>query len=184
METIEEKTIGETAADRIYDRLNMSGLGVKDKLRSMMKEILEEEINIYRKAIRKSIHGTESKIGISNVIELVCDYYRVTYDEVQSNTRLRRIAEPRQLIHWMIRNRVCSNSLSTEAIGKMVGNRNHATVIYSIKAIDFLINTDSVFRERVMIICNDLGVGCRWIAPLKKAGNGKLLITGSMLKTK
>ena len=179
METEErELTLNEITANTIYDRLELKDSVLKNKLRSMVKDILTEEIDNYRAVIRESIYGFESNIGINAVIEFVCERSLVCYEDLQSKTRKREIVEARQICHWMIKNKVCYNRLSLDAIGQMIGGRDHATVLHSVKQVDNLIETDKRFREMLMVMCNELGARTMWIEE-----NKELKVTGYM-KTK
>lgn len=170
-------TLAEKRANTIYGRLGLVDGKLKSKLRSLLVDILDEEIEDYRKVIRESIYGTDSYIGINAVIEYVCERYMITPETMQSKTRKREIMECRQIIHWMIRRGVCFNNMSLEAIGKTVGGKDHATVMHSIKQVDNLIETNAAFRERIMVMCNELGARTTWIA-----SDSKLLITGYLKK--
>ena len=112
-----ELTLNEITANTIYDRLELKDGVLKNKLRSMVKDILTEEIDNYRAVIRESIYGFESNIGINAVIEFVCERSLVCYEDLQSKTRKREIVEARQICHWMIKNKVCYNRLSLDAVG-------------------------------------------------------------------
>lgn len=170
-----ELTLNEVTANSIYDRMELKDGRLKNKLRSMVADILTEEIDKYRSVIRESIYGFESNIGINAVIEFVCERSLVSYEDLQSKTRKREIVEARQICHWMIKNKVCYNRLSLDAIGKMIGGRDHATVMHSVKLVNNLIETDRVFRERLMVMCNELGARTMWIEEKKE-----LKVTGYM----
>lgn len=170
-----ELTLNEVTANTIYDRLELGDGRLKNKLRSMVGDILTEEIDKYRAVIRESIYGFESNIGINAVIEFVCERSLVCYEDLQSKTRKREIVEARQICHWMIKNKVCYNRMSLDAIGQMIGGRDHATVLHSVKQVDNLIETDRGFREMLMVMCNELGARTMWIEDKKE-----LKVTGYM----
>lgn len=179
METEErELTLGEKASNSIYQRLDLKDGVLKNKLRSMLVDVLEEEIDAYRAEIRNSIYGFESNIGINAVIEFVCERYLISFEDLQSKSRKRDRMEARQVCHWMAKNRVCYNNLSLSAIGSIIGGKDHATVMHSVKAINNLIEIDRTFRERLMVMCNELGARTMWIEDKKQ-----LKVTGYM-KTK
>jgi len=170
-----ELTLNEITANTIYDRMELKDGVLKNKLRSMVADILTEEIDNYRAVIRESIYGFESNIGINAVIEFVCERSLVCYEDLQSKTRKREIVEARQICHWMIKNKVCYNRLSLDAIGQMIGGRDHATVLHSVRTVNNLIETDKTFRESLMVMCNELGARTMWIEEKKE-----LKVTGYM----
>jgi len=175
MET--EETIVEINATDIYESLGITDVDINNKLRRIMRDILNQEIDEYRSKIRESIYGTESQIGIDDIMDYVCERYNITPEVMQVKTRKRNIMECRQVIHWMLRNNVTFNTMSLEVIGKIVGDKDHATVMHSVKQINNMIQTDRPFRERLMIMCNELGARTTWMP-----SEGQLLITGYVKK--
>jgi len=170
----EYRTTNETTMDIINARLGfrMSQTQYKET-QGLLKDILTEEIDRFREEVRKSLYGFESNVGIRNIIDYVSERYMVSFDDLQSKSRKQEIVEPRQVIHWMVRNHVCFNRLSLDAVGEMVGGRDHSTVLHSVKQINNWIATDRMFRERIMVMCNELGAKTMWL-PEKK----ELLVTG------
>ena len=170
-----ELTTSEKTANSIYDRLGLKDGLIKNKIKGHLKTVMIEEIDAYRAKVRESIYGFGSNIGINAVIEFVCERYLITEEELHGKTRKRNFVEARQVCHWMVKKNVCFNKLSLDAIGYMIGGRDHATVIHSVKTISNLIETDKVFRERIMAMCNDLGARTAWME-----SDGELLVTGYM----
>ena len=168
-----EGTVVETNSNDMYDNLGITDSDVRNKIRKTMRDILNQEIDDYRSKIRESIYGTESQVGIDAIIEYVCERYMITPEAMQATNRKRNVIECRQVIHWMLKNNVTFNTMSLEAIGNIVGGKDHATVLHSVKQINNLIQTDRPFRERLMIMCNELGARTTWMP-----SDGQLLITG------
>lgn len=81
-----------------------------------------------------------------NVIEFVASEYDVTVDDVLSHDRHRSIAEARQVCCWLIR--MCIEpQLSFPEIARLLGNRDHTTIMSSVRKIDRLRNTDGRMRD-------------------------------------
>ncbi len=175
MET--EETIVETNARDTYEKLGITDVDLHNKLKKVWRDILHQGIDEYRSKIRESIYGTKSQIGIDAVIDYVCERYNITPEVMQVKSRKRNIMECRQVIHWMLKNNVTFNTMSLEAIGKIVGDKDHSTVMHSVKQINNMIQTDRPFRERLMIMCNELGARTTWMP-----SDGQLLITGYLKK--
>jgi hypothetical protein len=170
----EYRTVNETTMDIINSRLGFKmSRSQYEETQGLLKDILTEEIDKFREDVRKSLYGFESNVGIRHIIDYVSERYMVSFDDLQSKSRKQEIVEPRQVIHWMVRNHVCFNRLSLDAVGEMVGGRDHSTVLHSCKQINNWIATDRVFRERLMVMCNELGARTMWI-PEKE----ELLVTG------
>jgi chromosomal replication initiator protein len=70
---------------------------------------------------------------IQSIIDAVTDFYRVRLIELQSERRNRSLNLPRQVCMYLIRH---NTRHSLEEIGGYFGNRDHTTVLHSIRTID------------------------------------------------
>lgn len=84
-------------------------------------------------------------IDIAMIRDLICRHYKVTQDELKSKLRKRSIAWPRQLAMYLSRHFTDS---PLEAIGREF-NRDHATVIHSVKQIKKSINESAKLKSEV-----------------------------------
>ena len=79
----------------------------------------------------------EIKTAIENIKEIIQDESGI--DNILKNTRKRSYVDARRIFYHILRNYHC---LSFEKIGKICGKRNHATIIHSLRDVDFLIKSD------------------------------------------
>jgi chromosomal replication initiator protein len=84
-----------------------------------------------------------------HVINTVAGYYRVTVDSLQSNSRSRTIAFPRQMAMYLVRT---ETKLSYPQIGARLGKRDHTTVLYGYQKISGLRETDANIRRDILQI--------------------------------
>lgn len=87
-------------------------------------------------------HGKEVSVGM--IKDCVCEKFNIDKDMLTSTSRKQPIAYFRQLAIYLTSEHT---NLSTNQIGKEFGNRNHATIIYSINQVKNLIETDTQTRE-------------------------------------
>ena len=66
--------------------------------------------------------------------------------KAQDRLKIRVETEARQCAMWL-RHYHTKDNLA--AIGKIYGGRDHATVLYAVKTVNNLIETDKIFREKV-----------------------------------
>lgn len=60
--------------------------------------------------------------------QLICNYFDITEKELDSPKRTRKIAYPRQIAMYLIREHT---DLSLPKIGEIFGNRDHSTVVHA-----------------------------------------------------
>ncbi len=83
---------------------------------------------------------------MNEIIKVVCDYYNVTIDDINSKKRSTDIVHPRQVATWLCRNLTES---SQDQVGKAVGNRDHSTVINSINKINEELSSDTPTKKEI-----------------------------------
>ena len=94
-----------------------------------------------------------AKIEPQDIIQAVVDAFDVTEEELRSRSRSHRIALPRQVVMYLLRE---NSTLSYPDIGERLGNRDHTTVMYGNKKIAELMDTDRELRRRVNHIQEEL----------------------------
>lgn len=96
-----------------------------------MKNILTLKLISMEQTI---LNQTDKAIGI---LEKVCDYSRISRDDLASPSRQQTIVLYRQLaIYFMLRD----TKLSLNQIGRLFGGRDHATILHSRDKINTHIN--------------------------------------------
>jgi chromosomal replication initiator protein len=90
---------------------------------------------------------TITEPSIQQIIDVVTDYFRVRLIDLQSERRSRSVNVPRQVCMYLIRQMTTRHSL--EQIGGYFGNRDHTTVMHSIRNVDQRRQTEPDFDAQV-----------------------------------
>ncbi len=85
-------------------------------------------------------------VAPEKIIELVAREWQITVDAIRSRDRSQKVAEPRQVAMYLLRNKT---DASLPQIGHALGGRDHTTVMYAIEKIADIIQQDSNLRRRV-----------------------------------
>jgi hypothetical protein len=80
-----------------------------------------------------------SRVTVRQIIDLVCPRYCVTPIDLVSHRRSQKVCLPRQVVMWLARH---LTTLSMPAIGRLLGDRDHTTILSGIRKIDALRETD------------------------------------------
>jgi len=75
----------------------------------------------------------EGKISLNDIIKAASSVYQVPTDYVLTDTNRQDVVWIRQAVHYWSR---MLTRLTLENIGKQVGNRDHATVLHSVKCVE------------------------------------------------
>lgn len=103
-------------------------------------------IDLAMELINKIIKQSKHEITIDYIQKIVCDYFNMTSDSLQSKTRKREIVQARQIAMFFSKSLTKS---SLASIGAQIGQKDHATVLHACKTVNNLIDTDKQFKMDV-----------------------------------
>jgi len=106
----------------------------------------EITLDLTKEMIDKLIKSTKREISIDYIQKVVCNYYNIALEQLQSKTRKREIVQARQVAMFFSKT-LTKSSLAT--IGSQIGGKDHATVLHACKTVNNLIETDKRFRLQV-----------------------------------
>lgn len=85
------------------------------------------DIQMARSSVRRSV-------CMIDIIQATADYYGVTVSDLRGHCRKRKYAWARQVAWVAIKD--CTSTSASE-VGRFFGGRNHATILYGIKAVPY-----------------------------------------------
>jgi chromosomal replication initiator protein len=88
-------------------------------------------------------------IDPERIIEEVARHYRLSAEDILGKRRTQKIALARQVAMYLL---IYELELSPTQVGRLLGGRNHATVIHGAGKINGEINEDSQLRQDVLLI--------------------------------
>jgi len=106
----------------------------------------EITVNLAVELINKIVKNSKHEITIDYIQKIICDYFEMPVDSLQSKTRKREIVQARQLAMFFSKTLTKS---SLASIGAQIGKKDHATVLHACKTVTNLIDTDKQFRTEV-----------------------------------
>lgn len=98
--------------------------------------------------------GTETSLRAvrstpQEAIDAVSKYYQVGKRILLGESRSRPIARPRQILMYLLRTHL---NISLEEVGRVVGGRDHTTVMHAVEKITQLATSDVQIREDILKI--------------------------------
>ena len=104
------------------------------------------DLDLVREVVDQFVIHESREISVENIKRLVAEHFELPLEKLQSSTRKRNVVIARQLSMYLAKN-YTTNSL--KSIGHEFGGKDHSTVIYSIKAVKDLMDTDLLFKDTV-----------------------------------
>ena len=85
-------------------------------------------IDLVKDALKESTGGTQEELQAEDIINAVCEFYKVSKTDMVSKKKNKEISKPRQVCMYLINDMM---NLPLVTIGEKLGGRDHATVIYA-----------------------------------------------------
>ena len=144
--------VDEEVVDFIAERVTASIRDLEGVLISLMAHstINNQDITVeLAKKVIGSTPASKRKIDIADICKIVCQYYSLSEEELNSRSRKATIAQPRQVAMYLARKHTTS---SLDSIAETIGKRTHATVIHSCKLIHDLLASDKILQRDIQAI--------------------------------
>jgi chromosomal replication initiator protein len=106
----------------------------------------EITIDLAKEVLNQFVSQLNKELTVANISALVSEHFSVSLEKIQGKTRKREVVMARQLSMYLAKN---YTTQPLKEIGKNFGGRDHSTVIYSIKAVQDLMDTDHLFKDTV-----------------------------------
>lgn len=138
------------------DILNYIATNIKSNIRELegaltkviaLSKFQKREINLAlaEEALKDIISPDAKKtITLDNIIDIVSEYYGISSSDVYSLNRSRNIAYPRQICMYLGRK---YTGLSLSDIGKLMGNRDHSTILHGFNKVEREAATDQSVKN-------------------------------------
>lgn len=103
--------------------------------------------SMFSKSLETS--GKITKTSPDEVVDIVSKYFQVGKRLLLGQSRARPIARPRQILMYLLRTHL---GIPLEEIGRVVGGRDHTTVMHAVEKITDLATNDVQIREDILKI--------------------------------
>ena len=92
------------------------------------------------------MRSTAREISIEYIQKIVSDYFNIPVDTINTSTRRREVAQPRQICMYFAKK---YTKLPLSTIGHNCGNKDHATVLHACRVISDLYETDKKMKADI-----------------------------------
>lgn len=113
------------------------------------------DIRLAERVIKRAVKVDDKPLTIDDIVETVCHHYNVTVTAVNSKSRKRDNVVARQVTMYLAQK---YTKMPASRIGKLVGNRDHSTVIHSCSKVEERLKIDAGFSDELVSIENGLKV--------------------------
>ena len=114
------------------------------------------DMSLAKEVLRNFVTEINKSITPDVIQRTVADYYNLEVEKLSSATRRRQVVLARQISMFLVKQHT-DNSL--KSIGAMFGNRDHSTVLYSIKTVKDLMETNDEIRKALSELERKIRIG-------------------------
>lgn len=109
------------------------------------------DMRLAERVIKRAVKIDNEPLTVDDILEKVCDHFNVTTAAVNSRSRKRDIVVARQVSMYLSQK---YTKMPASRIGKLIGNRDHSTVIHSCTQVEKRLKTDKLFSSELDTIEN------------------------------
>lgn len=106
-------------------------------------------LRLAERVIKRAVKIDDRPLTVDDIVETVCKHFHVTPANVSSRSRKRDFVVARQVSMFLAQK---YTMMPASRIGKLVGNRDHSTVVHSCAQVERRLSVDAAFKEELMSI--------------------------------
>lgn len=129
--------------------------GVLNRLRALSQLHREPlTVEFARRTLGPVLSDEPSTLSTETILQCVANFYNMKVSDLKGQRRLKQLVRPRHVAMYLVRRHT---ELSFPEIGRLFGNRDHATVQHACKKIASLLSKDADLRNAVQTLERSLG---------------------------
>lgn len=140
-------------AESLSNRAQADGhlvAGIAKKINAY-SELMGEKVTdeIAEKLLADTLSKNKTPLAM---VRAMCEKLGVSFDAVSSSARCRAVVRARQIMSVALKS---ATKLSLSEIGRLMGDRDHATILYGINQIDAARKTDLILNAEIQQMINE-----------------------------
>lgn len=107
------------------------------------------DMRLAERVIKRAVKVDDHPLTVDDILEKVCSHYNVTTSQINSKSRKRDYVVARQVSMYLAQK---YTKMPASRIGKLVGNRDHSTVLHSCSQVEKRLQVDKEFSAEIVSI--------------------------------
>ena len=104
------------------------------------------DMKLVDRVVCRAVKMDDEPLTVDDILTCVCKHYEVTPNAVKSTSRKRDVVLPRQLAMYLAKK---YTKMPAQRIGKLIGSRDHSTVLHAIATVEKRLATEKSFAKEV-----------------------------------
>ena len=136
------KYIAETANGSVRD---LQGV-VNSLMAYSIVDNSDINLKLARRVVKRAVNVEDKPVTVDDIMDNVCRHFNVTPAAVNSKSRKRELVVARQVSMYLSQK---YTKMTASRIGKLVGGRDHSTVLHSCAQVELRLKADKKFHEEM-----------------------------------
>ena len=107
------------------------------------------DMRLAERVVKRAVKMDDKPLTIDDILEKVCAHYNVTTTQINSKSRKREYVVARQVSMYLAQK---YTKMPASRIGRLVGNRDHSTVIHGCSQVEKRMQVDKAFKADIVSI--------------------------------
>ncbi len=142
--------IPENVIEYIAENVDESVRELEGVIHSLLAQSIftkrEIDLDLVERIIRKTVHLEKKSLTVEDIIQKVCNHYKLDESAIHTKTRKREVVQVRQVAMYLANK---YTNISSSKIGQLIGSKDHATVLHAFKTVKNLLEVDKTFKTEV-----------------------------------
>ena len=142
---------GITFPDEVVDYIASNVRNNIRELEGVMNSLMAQSLlnkravtlEMAQQIIDRFVRNTVKEVSVEYIINIVCEYFKISPEQMALKTRKRQVVQARQIAMYLAKK---YSNASLAAIGQQCGKKDHATVHHACKTIANQLETDKQFK--------------------------------------
>lgn len=109
------------------------------------------DMELAERVIKRAVKIDDRPLTVDDILDSVCNHFNVTTTAINSKSRKRDLVNARQVSMYLAQK---YTKMPASRIGKLIGGRDHSTVIHSCSQVEIRLKVDHGFMDEVQSIEN------------------------------
>lgn len=114
------------------------------------------DISLAKDVMRSFVNDINREVTPEVIQKAVADHFNLDVEKIKSTTRRRQVVLARQISMFLVKQHT---NESLKKIGQLFGNRDHSTVIYSLRTVTDLMDTNDEVRRALSELERKIRIG-------------------------
>lgn len=111
------------------------------------------DLKLAEKIMRRVVNVSDEPVSIDFIVDSVCEHMNMTPADINGKSRRRETVKARQIVMYLAHK---LTNLPASRIGRLIGGRDHSTVIHSFRKVEEQILEDKDLADLIALIDNSL----------------------------